>query len=517
MPRVATCTNCHQRVVVPEGLEPREVVRCPWCSDEFPLAEVLPSASEQSTDAEDDPPAELVPIARDGSEAPESQSSESESGETDKRVEPTPERPTAGPEESAESAEPDRQDAEVPDGAVEPAESAPEVVRVRCPCCAEEYPLSEALVAATGEPLGPAAAAAVADGTVRSEGVEAASPWAAIHAAPHIDTGVEAGAASGAFDFARGDADEGTRPGGIASRRLRGGPEKSMFRALGGWVFGGVGGLVIGYYLINAMLGERGDILKVPLPGIRHTYKHSPGWFPRWLQAADDSAATGDGADVDEADAWLSEADGGDLPTPAASETVMSLSEAPKTAKKERSFPADYVGLAEPPDYLPEDLANSLQAARRSVTSGIDPRTYESLCRLAEVVTFIDPGARQSGEGRSAAGALIAEIGQDPANLDKIGYQAGALCAAGNRKGNGIVLAGKIVDHAAEGKAHATQVELAASGRTVLVAGNDPLPAQPGDAVLILGSIVDDPAKNLIGFDTQKPYVIWAGLTVKVE
>ena len=36
-------------------------------------------------------------------------------------------------------------------------------------------------------------------------------------------------------------------------------------------------------------------------------------------------------------------------------------------------------------------------------------------------------------------------------------------------------------------------------------------------SLFILGSIVEDPAENLVGFPTQQPFVIWAGLTLKIE
>ncbi len=45
-------------------------------------------------------------------------------------------------------------------------------------------------------------------------------------------------------------------------------------------------------------------------------------------------------------------------------------------------------------------------------------------------------------------------------------------------------------------------------------------PAQPAisqhDRVLILGSIVDNPAENLVGYDGRLPQVVWGGLPVKL-
>ena len=142
--------------------------------------------------------------------------------------------------------------------------------------------------------------------------------------------------------------------------------------------------------------------------------------------------------------------------------------------------------------------------------------SYQRLCRLAEVITFAE-GSPDDGQQRSAARALCEQLASNPSNLDKIGFRAGALCVGQHRRGNGILLAGTVLKTISEGNAHGTQVQLAASAQTVLVAGDSPLPAKEDDSVVILGSIVDDPAENLVGFKTKQPFVIWAGMTIKVE
>jgi hypothetical protein len=149
----------------------------------------------------------------------------------------------------------------------------------------------------------------------------------------------------------------------------------------------------------------------------------------------------------------------------------------------------------------------------------ISEEAFRTMCRLAEVMTFVDTSAsaRVAGSRRSAARKLLQQIGANPANLDKIGHRAGALCVRQDRQANGILLAGKVAKLVSERNAHGAHVELAASAKPVLVVGKQPLRVEAEDSVLILGSIVDNPAENLVGFPTQQPFAIWAGLTVKIQ
>jgi len=443
------------------------------------------------------------------------------------------------------------EDAESAEHATEPGEkpaeaaASEETVRVRCPHCQAEYPLRQVVVVTTGAELGPAMAAAVSRYLLSGEGTSSEAPaldvWAKADGVPQIDLGEDARSQAvsdhaGAFDFAREDAQAEAGPTGPAGLRPRRRNQKSVARELAGWVFGGVAGLVIAYYLLNFIRGEAGNFLKIPLPGVSHSYQYSPDWFPGWMQAAAESEeeASKEIADLSEVfePALSEEAKAPAQPTPTlrpsgsgdnpSSDGPYSGLGGAAPAIPPRAFPPGYVGLADPPSYPPDALGEALEAAHQSLGEKGEPiseKAYAAWCRLAEVVTFVHggPGAKHLRERKAAAGTLLAEIGRNEANLDKIGFQAGARCVADHRPSNGILLAGKVTGIASQGNAHGAHVELAASGQTIVVAARRPLPAKEADSVLILGRIVDDPAKNLIGFKTRQPLVVWAGLTVKIE
>ena len=381
--------------------------------------------------------------------------------------------------------------------------------------------------------------------------------WKQVGAAPPIDTREEGTAAAemgagarpahaGAFDFGADEAAEGGAPTAAGARPRQKKKSKSAFLTLLEWVFGGVLGLLIAYYAINWIRGEQGNFLEIPLPGVPHTYKHCPAWWPGWLKPW---------ADAEESDpqqAAASETSGDPAPTEPAQQASVATRPAsstpasPAKPPQRKTFPPDYVGLANPPSFTPSDLGTALKAAHASFgcpkcnstgkvmqdgseavcpdcqgdpPEGLMPSAYGKFCHLAEVVTFLNDAADdpQTGPRKLAIADLLKKLGRAPANVDKVGFQAGGLCLRKNRDGNGILLAGIVQKVGTVGHANAAHVQMATSRRTVIVVTKEPLPIQPRENVFVLGSLVDDPDENLIGFDTSQPLVVWGGMAVKRE
>ena len=167
----------------------------------------------------------------------------------------------------------------------EPAEEVPPLdldPLVRAPFSPEAFPLSQLIVDATGEPIGPVAAGMIVRyGLLRPLSEEEAAAMAPPQAA-------EPEAAIDTFDFSQlaTAAAEGTA-GVPISARPRKRAEVSPIKELIGIVLGGLMGLLIGYYLLNIFWGQRYNFLKIYLPGVKHTYKYAPAWVPPWLKGAD--------------------------------------------------------------------------------------------------------------------------------------------------------------------------------------------------------------------------------------
>ncbi|MBN2475340.1 MAG: hypothetical protein JXB62_12070 [Pirellulales bacterium] len=221
-------------------------------------------------------------------------------------------------------------------------------IEVRCPLCADVYPLGEAMAGVppalipvktegtTGQPGGsdatsgsglvcepfhvdrsPKAAteSVVGKGPSTEEEGPRFGSAEKVDAAPQINT-TGAGEGSPAIDTGQIPVDsealaglriEGDEPpdqpaGETPARHRR--PtqrkQKSVAKELLGAVFGGLLGLAIGYYLLNWFGGQRFDFLNVYLPGVPHTYQYWPAAKDADVQPLDDATKrprTGDSAE----------------------------------------------------------------------------------------------------------------------------------------------------------------------------------------------------------------------------
>jgi len=190
-----------------------------------------------------------------------------------------------------------------------------------------------------------------------------------------------------------------------------------------------------------------------------------------------------------------------------------------KTTPRVETPAINSIGPQNPPSYEPAELDKALKAARESFgpSTDITPAAYESLCRLAEVLTFV----KRSGAGvapadqKQALDDLLRRATARPAQTDKIAESATALLAGADAKG-GILLAGDVTGVGVQGDLHGAAVRMAGQAKPVSVLSGQSLAVKKDDKVLILGHLVRDPAKNLAGYKGPQPVVVWAILAVKL-
>ena len=489
MPSISTCPKCAQPVTVPDGLAESAAVRCPVCDAEYPAGKV----TELTIDTGDggDLPPELIPI-----------DSDQETG-----------------------------------------------LAVKCPCCDAQFGLAEVIVVATGEELGSEAAAAIGpDGSVVSSAdhpgdLPSFGPPGEDHA-PYeiaIDTGVKATpAASGAFDFQDEEADHRDRAlanavAATGPRRRREG-EKHPVRLIVEIVLGGVAGLAITYYGLNFFGGPRFAYFEVYLPGVAHTVEHRPAWWPSISGQPDtDPAATPIVAPAEPSVSGRGGLDGA-LP-PVEAEPEEPPMEGPVPAKEPSEEPAEEpsdepadepqeepppvpVGPADPPSFTSDELGQVLKTTHSAFTAdSLTDETYRQLCQLAQTVTFVETadGGPKLRNRLEAVDILLRKIGSQELNLIKIGEMAASLAYDQERTDNGILLAGTVESSLKLGQAHGASVQTSGTDSPLVVLSETPMPAKVGDRVLVLGSVVDKPAENMVGVDTSMRRVIWSRMTVNLD
>ena len=437
----------------------------------------------------------------------------------------------------------------IPDGVAAEAE-------VRCPLCEAEYSLSEALAQAPPAliPVGAGAVggfvaepSAVPEAKVEAEvqpdvGEEYEEEYAG------VDVGEEVGAAAqadaGQVDGVHSLIDTGQTPvdasaladfgGGEPSgtavaapttaapprRKARRRKPKSMGRELMGVFFGGIAGLAIGYYLLNIIVGKRFDYLKVYLPGVKHTSNNWPFSSkeeqslpqpPAPVAPEVPSPPKDRGPDVDAPPAEFPQVDVPEIEPPP---DVVPEPEAPPAPAPAPGG----VGPRSPPSYNSAELGAALKAVHESgkgdPTAEIGPQLFDKFCRMAETLTFVRGSA---DDRRLAIRRKLESLGEAPGMVDRIERLSADLLSAGVGSNSGILLAGTVTGVAVKKGLYGAAVRQAGGGQLIPVMSRRPLLIKKGDRVLILGAVVNDPAKNLHGYNGKHPLIIWSGMEVAVQ
>jgi hypothetical protein len=139
--------------------------------------------------------------------------------------------------------------------------------------------------------------------------------------------------------------------------------------------------------------------------------------------------------------------------------------------------------------------------------------------RLGEVLTFAadEKKSPQLNGDKAAAASLLKKMGGSDDKLTQVGRAAVKWLAYPKRGEHaGILVGGTVTEIARQGKLYELKVEIPGETEPVSVFSADKPKVSAQDKVILLGSIVDDPANNLPGFTGSQSTVIWNGLSVKL-
>ncbi len=144
-------------------------------------------------------------------------------------------------------------------------------LELMCPHCHGVFPLAEAHLASTGEAI----PAEVVRKIEEQLGIRPSQPegypsgeWSSAATVPVSTVSIQVS-----------EEETRARPFGRQPRK-----KVNVLKELVSWVGGAVLGLLIAYYLLVLIRGDHGNFLKIPLPGVRSTYKYSPSWFPSFMK-----------------------------------------------------------------------------------------------------------------------------------------------------------------------------------------------------------------------------------------
>lgn len=223
---------------------------------------------------------------------------------------------------------------------------------------------------------------------------------------------------------------------------------------------------------------------------------------------------------------------------PAASESVASL---PDDAKPQPTVPdspapatpdappADtFIGVNDAPMYVADEVREAVaqtQAAEQAMQSSdgsaeVAVQYYTAITDLAEKLTYSDPLDAKINEAVQQIKQMLAQGNlRERAKLVATHGPARLSAKKEERPNNGIVLFGQVQTIEKQGALYEIRLEMpTASGRSVvpLFAKDEP-EFKEGARIFALGTLVDDPAKRLSGYDGRLPSIVWVGATVNLS
>lgn len=462
---ISKCPKCHEQVTIPDGLDPEMEVRCPLCAVVYALREAIAEA----------PPA-LIPVETGAIQGP-------------------------GP----------HSDALAKSDLVSERFHVPDADDISGPLGTEAEP--------------PADEAPALDHWQEIDVAPEIDIAAADDPSPAIDTGqtpVDTDALA-AFGTEQPEGKYEPLAATPSTRARRKKTEKSPARFIIEVFLGGALGLTIGYYALCWILGSQHGLPKLPLPLLPHTMH----WFERAEEPGSGPGQpppekTDEPKPQPQTQPQSPQAgpNGNDLDRPNVP-PVKSPAEQPEP--KPEPPPEDYVGPRALPSFTSDELGQALKAAHDAssgagATSEMTAETYQKFCRMGQVFTFVQGDAHDGRltSRKLAVRKLLKTIGDQPGRTAQIARLAGALLENQQRLQGGILLAGTAGPVVSQGRLHGTVVRLTAHGRSISVLSGRPLTLAEGDQVIVLGSIVNNPAQNLVGYNGTKPLVVWAGTAVKL-
>jgi hypothetical protein len=144
---------------------------------------------------------------------------------------------------------------------------------------------------------------------------------------------------------------------------------------------------------------------------------------------------------------------------------------------------------------------------------------FRMISHLATVVTFAKPADAKEAEQlrtlkNQIAASLASSAAAAPEERELVGGFARVGVGSKARKESGLFMAGTLKKIEPRGKFYESQLELpGAMAPLVLVTPQKPAAAEGSD-VMLLGAVVNEPTKNLAGYDGPADTVIFSDVLV---
>ncbi len=214
--------------------------------------------------------------------------------------------------------------------------------------------------------------------------------------------------------------------------------------------------------------------------------------------------------------------------TKADADTPFDAIDDAKPAEEAMELGADEeVGLRNPRPATPEDVVKAatdyLAADKRlaaAIGSGDKAEVkkaragfFLSLYNFADTFSLVNRAPLDAQPPDFQQG--LRELASNPERVKELGSYAAKWLAFGKRTTPGIVLAGTVESVDQMGKLFEVKVKLTDDAPSAAIVTRDDPRVEAGDQVIVLGTIVDNPTEELVGYEGTEPTAVWSGVTFK--
>jgi hypothetical protein len=339
-----------------------------------------------------------------------------------------------------------------------------------------------------------------------------------------------------------------------------------------GLVGGGAMGLAVGYCLLTWLGGAHFNVLELPLPWLP-VMAQSPNGQPsntaqptgpadppsgHVIAAQNSSAATPPSLATARVDVAAASAGNGPQLAPASHAIhSVNLPSDPASQSTSRAAGEEIVSRSETrsvtsrESYTVKELSAAAAAARdavacaackssgfviRSVSgresppqrcpmcrgtggAGVTAEVYGKLCQLADTVTHFDPSDETALPAKQELESLFRKAADRPEKQAALGRHAAQRIVAPPQLGNrGVLLVGTIDRKEQLRRCHLTRLVLLGSPVPALVVSYGPIPFQPGERVIVAGSLdAGDPSLLLGDYAGPREPLVRGGMPLRLE
>jgi hypothetical protein len=274
---------------------------------------------------------------------------------------------------------------------------------------------------------------------------------------------------------------------------------KGMIRTLIEWLFGAAFALCIAYYGIWWIRGESAGLPRFDwLPGLPAEEPKTVLPLPK--QSTPETVAPKAPNETNE-----------HVANPPQSIEVKKIAETPEpTIGPRRAAKFTFMQL---------DDAFEIASDAFFIESGgkVTTENYPLICRLAEARTFVVPGDLSTQQKENVR-LFLSNLGKDPKQRDEIARLGRELLKNSGENidadfRGGIILVGKTGKTNSSNGMFGVTLRLA-ENESIPILSTEPLKYNIGDEILVAGSLIAQPAKNIAGFSGTSPLAVWLGDSV---